>query len=394
MNTKKIGSFTLLCAIMSVVSCTKQPYYDVPTGPNGTVVITGIATVTSPGITTLDDKFTVNATFPNAKAGDVMVAELLKLQIPTTGGTEQLLPISGTQKNVTVGSDLKVAITFTRAEARLNVPGDYVSVTFSGKTDAGIVRVDLKTATSVVGPEFGNKTVDVMRSPDTAYFSVAVQPKLAAYTGTVTVKRRNGSTAPWVNVGTGSYATGAKVPVSGTDFAAGKDTMIYSFVAKQGSFVDSVTSTVIVSDPSFLLKKSGSLSLVNAAQGGMNVLFNTSVTAGDANAIFSISPGSLVIKGGAGWSVNGKSISFVPVGADIYSKNNSIEAINAYNSGVQSASADPAQGSGTYVFKIINGPAATDVLYGMFKVTRIVPGTSVDYEYRIGNAYAQLAILK
>jgi hypothetical protein len=394
MNTKKITPFTLMCTIVLIVSCTKQPYYNVPTGPNGTVVITGVASTTSTGITSLDDKFTVNATFPNAKPGDVMKAELLKLQIPSSGGAAQLFPLAGTQKDVTVGTDLKATVTFTRAEAKMNVLGDYVTVTFSGKTDAGIIRVDMKTATSVVGPQYGSKTVDVMRSPDTAFFDISVQPKLAPYAGLVTVKRKNGVNAPWLNVGTGGFVTGSKVPISGNDFASGKDTMIYSFVAQQGTYTDSFTTSVVVSDPSFFLKKAGTLSLANAAQSGMNILTNSSVTATNASAIISVSGSSLIIKEGAAWSVGGKSISFVPSTADIYNKNNSSDAINAFNNGIATTQIEPGQGNGIYIFKIVNGPLATDVVYGMMKISKIVPATSVEYEYRIGNAYNHLSIIK
>lgn len=394
MKTNKIITLALLCITIAAGSCTKQPYYDIPTDANGNVVITGVASTTSTGITSLDDKFTVNATFPNAKAGDIMIAELLKLQTPSNGAAAQLLPLAGTQKNVTVGPDLKATVTYTRAEAKFTGPGDYVTVTFSGKTDAAITRVDLKTATTIVGPLFGNKTVDIMRSPDTAFFDIAVQPKLAAYSGLVSVKRKNGTNAPWVNVGTGGFATGSKVPVSGNDFAPGKDTMIYSFVAQQGTYTDSFTTTVVVNDPSFFLKKAGTLSLTNTAQGGMNILTNSSVAPTDANAIILVSGGSLTIKGGTVWSTNGKSISFVPSTVDVYNKNNSNDGINAFKAGVPTTQIDPGQGNGIYIFKLVNGPLPTDVVYGMLKVNKIVPATSVDYEYRIGNAYNHLAIIK
>ena len=65
MKTKKIFSLTSFAAIAILTGCTKQPYYDIPTDPNGNVVITGVSSTTSAGITTLDDKFTVNATLPD-----------------------------------------------------------------------------------------------------------------------------------------------------------------------------------------------------------------------------------------------------------------------------------------------------------------------------------------
>lgn len=392
MNMKNI-LLTLLASIISIVSCTKQPYYDIPTDANGNVVITSVASATSTGITSLDDNFTVNATFPNAKAGDVMIAELLKLQAPATGGAAQLLPLAGTQKNVTVDNDLKATVTYTRTEAKMNAVGDFVTVTFSGKTDAVVTRINLKNATSVVGPEYESKIVDIMRSNDTAYFDISVQPTLAAYTELVTVKRKNGSDAPWVNVGSGSFATGSKVPVSGNDFAPGKDTMIYAFIARQGTYVDSLTTTVTAGDPSFFLKKTGTLSLTNTAQGGMDIIINTSVPSGDPNAIILVDGDSLTIKEGTTWGSAGKSISFVPSTVDLYNKNNSSDAISAFNSGTAVSQFDPSQGSGVCVFKIVNGTASSDV-YGMMKIIKIVPGVSVDYEYRIGNAYQHLSFIK
>ena len=200
--------------------------------------------------------------------------------------------------------------------------------------------------------------------------------------------------APWESVGTGNYAAGSKVPISGTDFAAGKDTMYYSFIAKQGAYADTITTSVIANEPSFLFKKTGVLSLGSASLGGMNLLTNGSVKADDANAVLSISGNSLNLKGGTAWAVNGKSILFVPSTVDLYNKNNSTETINAYNNGTPTAVADPSQGNGVYIFKMVNGPASSDVFYGMIGVTKIVPGVSVDYEYRIGSTYKHLSVIK
>ncbi|MEJ7681610.1 MAG: hypothetical protein WKG06_27945 [Segetibacter sp.] len=394
MNTNKKIFLPLICLIVLIVSCTKQPYYEIPTDANGHVVITGVSSATSDGITTLDDKFTVNVTFPNAKEGDVMVAELLKLQAPSQGGAAQLLPLAGTQKEIKVGSDLKTSVSYTRVEAMMNVPGDFVTVTFAGKTDANLLRVSMINATKISGPKFGDKGVEMMRTADTAFFDIMVQPKLGAYTGSVIVKRKNGANDPWVNVGTGSFSTMSKVPVSGNDFAVGKDTMYYSFVAQQGALVDSSIMTVIVNDPSFFLKKSGTLSLANSSQAGMDILTNSSVTADNINAVISVGDGSLMFKGGAGWVAAGKSISFVPSTIDMYNNNNSNDAINAYENGVPTSTADPNQGEGVFIYKIINGPLPSDILYGIIKVLKIVPGVSVDYEYRIGNSYQHLSIIK
>jgi len=102
-----------------MASCSKQPYWEVPDVNNGVATITGISTATSAGISTLDDNFTVNVTLPNAKAGDVMTVELLKQQIPSTGGTStQLLPLAGTQQSITVAPDLTVQLLIQRPRLR------------------------------------------------------------------------------------------------------------------------------------------------------------------------------------------------------------------------------------------------------------------------------------
>lgn len=393
MKTKYIILSTLICSLAFIVSCSKQEVYEIP-NQNGKVVITGISQSTSSGISTLDDKFTVDATFATAKQGDVMKVELLKLQTPPQGGTKQLLPLAGTQKEVIVGNGLKASATFTRSEAKMTDVSDYVTVTFSGKTDYAKLRVDMVSATIVSKPIVRGKEIDVMRSGDMAFFNVAVAPKLGAYTGAVIVKRKNGINDQWVNVGTGSFTAPANVPISGNDFAVGKDTMYYSFVAKQGSFTSEVTTTIIVRDPYFFLKKSGTLSLASASQGGMNIITNSPVAANSADAIISVSNNSLIIKGGSAWAVSGKSISFVSSTLAMYDKNNSNDAINAFSAGTPTTVADPINGNGVYIFKIVNGTNPEDVFYGMIKILKVVPGVSIDYEYRIGNLYAHLSVIK
>lgn len=391
-GTTTIISLTFICSLLLIVGCTEQPYYAVPTDASGKVVITGVSKATSSGITTLDDAFTVDATLPNAKEGDVMKVELLQLQVPPQGGNEQLLPMAGTQKEVTVGSDLKVSVTYSRAEAQMNAAGDYVVVTFAGKTDAADLRVDMAQATSVSNPQYEGNDVEVIRTAGTAFFDVNVQPVSGDYTGTVTVKKKNGAHDSWVEVG--SFPVPASVPISGDDFAPGKDTLYYSFVAPQGALSDEVTTRVIVSDPYFFLKRTGILSLVNPAQGGMDILTGSAVAAEDGNAILSVNGDSLTINSGSAWAVNGKSISFVPATLAMYDLNNVQDAITVYEAGTPTAVADPIKGEGVFIFKIINGPNPSDVFYGLLKVTEITPGASVDYEYRIGNLYAHLPVIQ
>lgn len=384
-----------LCALLLIVSCTKQDYYEIPTDANGNVIFTGISSTTTTGISSLDNSFTVTATFATAKVGDVMNVELLKLQIPSTGGTTtQLLPLTGTQKQATVGSDMKATVTYTRDEAKMVKVGDYVTVVFAGKTDYAKQRVDMVPATTLTKPKVSGKEVDVARTSETAFFNVTVAPKSGAYAGNLVAKRKNGVKAAWVNV-TGTPFSGTQpflVPISGDDFAAGKDTMYYSFSATSGSYTDEVMSTVIVRDPYFFLKKSATLTL-GGASAGRNLLINAAVAETDPTANIAVS-GNLILKGGSAWLASGKSIQFVPSTTAMYESNNSINIIAAFNAGTPTETADPITGVGVFIYKVVNGPAPTDVYYGIIKMTSVVPGTSVAFEYRIGDKYAHLSVIK
>jgi len=145
MKAKIIISLSLIVAMALVMSCTDQPYYDIPYDENGNVIFTGISKVTSTGVTTADASFTIDCYFPNAKSGDVMTAQVLKRQAPVGNptGALQLLPY-GTAKSITVGADLKTSVTFTKAEAGLVNVGDAITVTFAGATDSGIISITLK----------------------------------------------------------------------------------------------------------------------------------------------------------------------------------------------------------------------------------------------------------
>jgi hypothetical protein len=147
MKTRNIISLSLVFIMALMMSCTDQPYYDIPYDENGNVIFTGISQVTSTGVTTADASFTINCYFPNAKSGDVMTAQILKRQVPSWDpqGELQLLPY-GTAKSITVGSDLKTSVTFTKAEAGLVNVGDAITVTFAGATDSGIISITLKAA--------------------------------------------------------------------------------------------------------------------------------------------------------------------------------------------------------------------------------------------------------
>lgn len=390
---KKIIS--ILCVPVLILSCTKQDYYEIPRDANGKVILTGISSTTTTGISTLDGSFSVTATFATAKSGDVMNVELLQLQIPATGGTtKQLLPMAGTQKTVTVGADLKATVTYTRAEGKFINASDYVTVIFSGATDYAKARVDMVPAITVSKPIVASNTVDVARTSETAYFNVKVMPKAATYTGNLVAKRKNGTNAPWVTIA-GSPFSGAQpflVPISGDDFAAGKDTMFYSFAAASGIYADEVLATVIVRDPYFFLKKAATLNL-GGSSAGRNLLINAAVAEDDATANVSVS-GSLILKGGSKWLAAGHTIEFVPTTLAMYDANNSTNAIAAFNAGTKTTTADPITGAGVFIFKIVNGPTASDVYYGVMKMTSVLPGVSVSFEYRIGDRYAHLSVIK
>ena len=388
---KNSKSLILICSVAFIVSCSKQPYWDIPDVNNGVATITDISTATSPGISTLDDNFTVNVTLPNAKSGDVMTVELLKQQIPKNGGTStQLLPLEGTQQSITVGSDLTASVTYTKTQAQMVNPGDNVYVSWAGKTESASLVVSLTPATSVSAPKYNGNPVKVIRGAGTAYFDVSVQPKSAAYNGVVVVQKKNGFDDSWVSVG--SFPANSQVPVSGDDFAIGKDTMYYNFVATSGSNTDNVTVVVVDNAPYFFLKKSGAMSI--GSTDGVNLLANGALPATDVKAILAVDAGTLTLHGGVNWAVGGKSISFVPSTLQDYANNSPTSAMATYMAGTPTATADPSIGEGVYVFKIVNGPNPSDVFYGILKVTNIVPNASIGYEYRIGNTYNQLSVLQ
>jgi hypothetical protein len=381
---------SLLFALVLMVGCTKKNY-EIPTDASGDVLLTTNSTTTTTGITVLDEKFTVSAYFPNAKSGDVMDVELLQLQIPTGGTTTQLLPLDGTKKTVTVGSDLKASISYSRTEGKLSAVGDYVVVVFSGLTDYAKQRVDMVAATTVSKPQVSGIDVDVARTSEIAYFSATVTPTSeTTYSGTLVAKRKNGTGGTWENVSV-TTTQPYLIPISGDDFAAGKDTMFYSFSSKLGSYTDEVLMTIIVRDPYFFLKKTATMTVGD--NDGVNLLINGAVKANDPTAVLAVSS-SLILQGGSAWLAAGNKIQFVPTTLAMYTENNSNDAIAAFNAGTPTTTADPIAGEGVYVFKFVNGSADTDVYYGMLKVTSVVPGVSATFEYRIGNLYAHLSVIK
>lgn len=146
MKNSSIRLFLFVHALiaLTIVSCS-QPYFEIPTLPNGDPDITALSTTTvNPDpVTTTDTKFTVTAYLPNAHSGDKITAQCLNKQVPQGGGKEGFLPIAGTKKELTVGDDLKVSVTYTTAEAKLGQAGDIVLVVFGGETSSAQQRVTM-----------------------------------------------------------------------------------------------------------------------------------------------------------------------------------------------------------------------------------------------------------
>ncbi|MEI6679333.1 MAG: hypothetical protein WCL21_12045 [Mariniphaga sp.] len=391
---KKIISLTFICWLALFLSCSKQAYYNIPLDSTGHAVITGIAVASSTGVSALDATFTVNVTFSTAKAGDIMTVDCLQMQVPTAaqggGTTKQLLPLAGATKTVTVGADLKASVTYTRAEANLVNVTDYVTITFSGKTDSAIQRIDLVSATAVSNPQFGGKDVTIIRNTDVANFPVKVTLKTGTFSGAVVAKRKNGLKDAWVSIG--SFSSPAAVPVSGTDFAAGKDTSYYSVIATQGTYSEEVISKIVVQNPFFFLKKTATLTF-GGSSAGQNLLINAGVAESAATCNLAVAS-TLQLKGGSAWLSAVNKIEFVGSNSAMYDANNSTTAKVAFAAGTPAVTADPAAAGGYYIAKITNGAAATDVYYVLLKVTAMVPGVSVSIEYKIGDVYAHLSVIK
>ncbi len=69
MKRKIIISLSLIFTIALMMSCTKQPYYDIPYDENGNVYITQISEVTADPVTTADTEFHHSLLFSKCKIG-------------------------------------------------------------------------------------------------------------------------------------------------------------------------------------------------------------------------------------------------------------------------------------------------------------------------------------
>ena len=403
---KKIIFLSMLAII---ISCSKPPYYEIPKDANGQAILTTISSTSSDGLTTLDAGFSLTATLPNAQVGDVMKVEMLVLQEPEGGGPEQLLPLAGTQTELTVTASKEATVTYTREQARLSEADDYVTIIFNGETEYAKGTVTMIPATVVSKPQVEDKEVEITRTSEVAYFNVTVDPIEAAYEGQLVVKRKNGLHDPWVDV-TGSPFSGAQpflVPISGDEFAAEKDTMYYTFTSSRLTYTEEIKAGIVVRDPYFYLKKTGVTMTLNTTSDARDILINTAVSdaapvAADAVAVIlalSSSSGSLMLQGGSAWlaaSANNL-IEFVETTATVYSENNSTNSIALFDAaklaGDAKTEANPVGGAGYYIFRATNGTATSDVYYGMIKSVSATP-TSSTIEYRIGNLYAHLLVIK
>ena len=102
MKAKNIITLSLIVAMALVMSCTDQPYYDIPYDANGNVIFSGISKITSTGATEANASFTIDCYFPNAKSGDVITAQVLKRQAPSWDpqGALQLLPYGAAKSKI------------------------------------------------------------------------------------------------------------------------------------------------------------------------------------------------------------------------------------------------------------------------------------------------------
>jgi hypothetical protein len=371
---------------MFIISCTEEgDHYPIPRDANGNVILTDISSATTTGISTLDAEFSVTGYLPNAKSGDELTVECLQLQTPS-GGSEQLLPLAGTQKKVTVGGDLKATVSYSRTEAKLNNVGDYVTVTFAGKTDYAVKRVTVEPAISTTKPQVDGVEITVARNSETAYFEVTVAPKSGAYTGSL-VARRSADEANWTNVPTTRKDEKTfLVPIAGTDFPADKEKLFYRFTAEKDGYTDVITTEATVQDPYFFFKRTATVNV----KAGLNPITGSGVAETAKDAIL-VATETLTLEGGTAWLAAGGKIEFVPSTSALYTLNNSNDAIAAFEAGAKTATAEPVAGEGIYIFKAVTGPNANQTYYGMIRVISVVPNTSITFEYRIGNLYAHLA---
>ena len=391
---KHILNIFISSCLALFITCCEQPYYEIPLDEEGNLIITEVSKSFCKGISTLEDEFTINVNFATASPGDVIKVECLNIQIKE--GNEMLLPIVGTQKEITVDNELKAFITYTRSEAELHEVADFVVVTFAGETDSAEQLVELVQATSVSNPQVLGNEVNIMPIPDTAFFSVIVQTKSFDYSGNIDVKRKIGFNDSWKDIG--SFAVTADVPVTGSDFGAG-DTVYYSFIAKNDPYQDEIEKKIVVKEPQFFKENTAILKIEDedSTKAGRNLLTNVPVEKNSSVAmiVIEVTDGSILLQGGSEWLSQGNVIEFVPSTNSMYEDNNSISAKTAFDAGAPVTSIDPMVNENVYIFKIVNGIELEDTYYGILKITEIVINNkySVTFDYRIGDQYVHNEVI-
>ncbi len=370
---KNIFLFILACMLVFLFSC-EEERYPIPDGP-----LTGVSHATTPGITNLDGTFTVTANFAVAEPGESMIVTVLD---------NEQSPVAGSEQTATVEAGGTISLDFNRNDLPLLKSGDRVTVIFSGKTDYAAVVVKMENATTIIGPAVydGEKPAELVRSDEVAYLFVDVDPVSGPIDGTVEVSAKNSQSEPYSIIG--QFASKDMVPISGSDFAQGQDTMWVQFKSVKGSYTDIVEKQYIVREPYFFYKRAGELSITDATKTGYNLLTNSHVADSEEGIItLTVVSDELRIRGGADYVAAGKSIEFVKSTFELYDFNNSNDAKDAYNSGTPVALINPLEGEGVFVFKITDGPQESDVYYGMIDISLVKPGDSVEFEYRIGDSY-------
>lgn len=105
-----------------------------------------------------------------------------------------------------------------------------------------------------------------------------------------------------------------------------------------------------------------------------------------------------MLRGGSAWlAASGDNlIEFVETTSAVYTANSSTNTIALFDAaklaGDATTEANPV-GAGYYIFRATNGTGPEDVYYGMIKSVSATP-TSSTIEYRIGNLYAHLLVIK
>ena len=385
---KKYLLYILISSLWAVliISCSKEPIFDIPLDENGEPIITQVSESSTEGVTGLDNEFTVNIKFPNSSPGNEVHVEVLK----------ELQLVEGSEKTISLDGDLKSSVTYTRAEAKLEKINEQVLVLFYDKTekmDSKDQSVTLHYATNISEvPEVLGNVVNIMHIDDTAWFFVEVEPITFEYTGDVDVTWKRNNEDVWNELGSYEVSNGsAAVPVNGYMFEQ-EDNIYYSFVTEKEGNQEIIERSFIVSKPQFFKERSTILKVesVDPTLAGKNLLTDAYLEDKD-NSMISITD-DFHLEGGSAWLGQGNAIEFVSSTGEMYSENNSSNAID-YFEGVSSETSINLMAEGNvYIFKITM--ADGEEYYGMLKLTNLEYQKSISFDYLIGNMYEHLEAMK